>query len=405
LIQSINVEKMSKHEQFIDAQAASQILGVSRATLYAYVSRGLVRTTEGPDDPRRRLYSSHDIDGLKKNKSVGRKPRDVAATTLDWGLPVLSSDITLIESGRLFYRGQDAAKLASTATLEEVARLLWACGDNDPFAVGAPRPWDATLLDLTKDLPLTERCQALLPFVDAGRMTAWQRDNRKLWPSAAALLRAVTAAASGSQPSALPAHIHLAKAWDLAETGADIIRRTLVLVADHELNTSAFATRVVASTGASLGACLNAGLSALSGPLHGGMTSLVEILLDEIDDANNAAEVVERRLRRGDSLPGFEHPLYPDGDPRAAALLPLLPPNAKRQSLIETMAETTGKLPTIDVALASIRRELGLPQGAGLALFAIGRTVGWIAHALEQFQEKKLIRPRARYAGPKPDDT
>ncbi|WP_421361678.1 citrate/2-methylcitrate synthase [Agrobacterium rosae] len=396
---------MTKQDQFIDAEAASQALGISRATLYAYVSRGLVRTMEGPDDPRRRLYSRHDIDRLSKNKSVGRKARDVAATTLDWGLPVLSSGITLIEDGHLFYRGRDAVKLAEHQTLEKVARLLWSCEDHDPFVKTVNVEWNAALLDLTKDLPLTERCQALLAFVDAGRMTAWQRDNRVLWPSAVALLRSITAAISSSQPSALPVHLHLARVWNIDEAGADIIRRTLVLLADHELNASAFATRVVASTGASLGACLDAGLSALSGPLHGGMTSLVEILFDEIEDARSAAEVVEKRLRRGDGLPGFEHPLYPGGDPRAAALLPLLGPNEKRQSLIETVAETTGKLPTVDVALVSIRRELGLPPGAALALFAAGRTVGWIAHALEQFQEKKLIRPRARYAGPQPERT
>lgn len=396
---------MTKYEQFIDAEVASQALGISRATLYAYVSRGLVRTIEGPDDPRRRLYSSHDIDQLKKNKSVGRKPKDVAATTLDWGLPVLSSGITLIENGRLFYRGRDAVRLAEHATLEDIARLLWNCGDHDPFGSKTELEWNAALLDLTKDLPLTERCQVLLSFVDAGRMTAWQRDNRKLWPSAAALLRSMTAAASNSQPSNLATHLHLAKVWKLDEAAADIIRCTLVLLADHELNASAFATRVVASTGASLGACLDAGLSALSGPLHGGMTSLVEILFDEVDSATDAATVVERRLRRGDGLPGFEHPLYPDGDPRAAALLPLLPRDEKRQSLIDTVAETTGKLPTVDVALVSIRRALGLAPGTALNLFAIGRTVGWIAHAFEQFQEKKLIRPRARYAGPPPENT
>ncbi len=395
---------MTKHEQFIDAGTASQTLGISRASLYAYVSRGLVHTMAAPDDPRRRLYSSHDIDHLKKTKSVGRKPRDVAATTLDWGLPVLPSGITLIQDGRLFYRGQDAAKLAEHQSLEDVARRLWSCGNHDPFATVRPFSWNPSLIEMTRDLPLTERCQALLSLLEAGRMTAWQRDNRTLWPSAAALLRAMTAAATASPPSAEPAHLHLANIWGLDSVGADIIRRTLVLLADHELNASAFAVRVVASTGASLGACLNAGLSALSGPLHGGMTSLVDILFDEIDAAPDAATVVERRLRRGDGLPGFDHPLYPDGDPRAAALLPLLKPDAKRQSLIDTMAETTGKLPTIDVALVAIRRSLGLPPGAALSLFAIGRTVGWMAHAFEQFEEKKLIRPRARYNGPQPGD-
>lgn len=348
------------------------------------------------------MYSNHDIELLKKNKSVGRKPREVAATTLDWGLPVLPSGITLIQDGKLFYRGSDVQKLAKTNTLEDLARHLWECGESDPFASVRTSPWNEALLALTRPLPLTERCHVLLSFVDAARVTAWQRDNKTLWQSAAALLRAMTAAAIASQPANEATHHHLATCWGLDAAGADIIRRALVLLADHELNASAFAVRVVASTGASLGACLDAGLSALSGPLHGGMTSLVEILFDEIEGASDAATVVERRLRRGDTLPGFEHPLYPDGDPRAAALLALLPHHEKRQSLVQTMAETTGKLPTIDVALVSVRRELRLPPGAALTLFAIGRTVGWMAHAFEQFREKKLIRPRARYCGPSP---
>ena len=165
-------------------------------------------------------------------------------------------------------------------------------------------------------------------------------------------------------------------------------------------NASAFAVRVVASTGASLGACLNGGLAALSGPLHGGTTSLVEILLQEIDAAGDAAAVVETRLRRGEGMVGFEHQLYPDGDPRAAALLPLLPRDASRDALAAVMLDGAGKLPNVDFALVAVRRALRLPKDSALALFAIGRTVGWIAHALEQHGEGKLIRPRARYTGP-----
>ncbi|WP_243257423.1 citrate synthase [Rhizobium skierniewicense] len=395
---------MSTQDQFIDAQAASLTLSISRATLYAYVSRGLVRTTQAPDDPRRRLYSVYDIGKLKKSKSIGRKPRDVAATTLDWGLPVLTSGITLIQDGRLFYRGQDAVALAKEQTLEDVARLLWGCGDYDPFSASKSVEWDRSLVARTQHLPLTERCQALLSFVDAGRMTSWQRERHKIWPSAVALLHAISAAATGTHPSLEPTHAHLANGWGLDAAGADIILQALVLLADHELNSSTFAVRIVASTGASLGACLNTGLSALSGPLHGGMTSLVELLFDDIDQASDAEAVVEKRLRRGDGLPGFDHPLYPDGDPRAAALLCLLPHNEKRQSLIDAVIDTTGKLPTIDVALVAIRRELGLPPGSALSLFAIGRTVGWLAHAMEQFQEEKLIRPRSRYSGPPPQN-
>jgi citrate synthase len=144
-------------------------------------------------------------------------------------------------------------------------------------------------------------------------------------------------------------------------------------------------------------------LSALSGPQHGGTTSLVEILFDEVERLGNATRVVQERLRRGDRLPGFDHPLYRDGDPRALALLPLLRPDPARDALRDAMDAIGGKLPNIDFALVSLRRALGLAPGSALALFAIGRTVGWIAHALEQQAEGKLIRPRARYVGAAPE--
>lgn len=389
---------------YLEAEAAAAALGVSRATLYAYVSRGLVHATGAPDDPRRRLYSAQDIAKLQKRKTVGRQPRAIAAATLDWGDPVLPSAITLIDEGRFFYRGRDAVAWAERATLEDTARLLWGCGAADPFAEGAVSAgvWPAPLLQVAAGLPLTERCQVLLPLVPEGRATAWQREGRTLWPGAAALLRVMPGAAAARAPDAGPVHAQLAALWQVGPVGADLLRRALVLLADHELNASAFAVRVVASTGASLGACLLAGLSALSGPLHGGTTSRVERLLAEVADSGDAAATVEARLRQGDGVPGFDHPLYPAGDPRAAALLPLLPPDTGRAALLRVMADTAGRQPNVDFALVALRRALNLPPGAALALFAIGRTAGWIAHALEQRQADRLIRPRARYTGPPP---
>ncbi|OQP86910.1 citrate synthase [Rhizobium rhizosphaerae] len=396
---------MAKPALFLDAETAAQRLGVSKATLYAYVSRGLIQASDAEADPRRRQYSAHDVDALCKRKSVGRRPKAAAQATLDWGLPVLTSAITLIDGNRLFYRGQDAALLSDAATLEEVACLLWDCGMKDPFADPAALPAPLASVPPTfDDLPLIERLQALLPLFAAGRAIAWQRDPKKLWIGAAALLRAITAIASRSQPGDQPVHRHLAKAWQLDARGADLVRRALVLLADHELNASAFAVRVVASTGASLGACLSAGLSALSGPLHGGTTSLVELLFSEMDARGDAQSVIEERLRRGDGVPGFGHPLYPQGDPRARAILDHLPLTKVSRDLIAAMEETSGRLPDIDFALVALRRELGLPIGTALALFAIGRTVGWLAHALEQAGTGRLIRPRAQYNGPLPTE-
>jgi citrate synthase len=129
------------------------------------------------------------------------------------------------------------------------------------------------------------------------------------------------------------------------------------------------------------------------------MTSLVELLFDELEQYGDAERVIDQRLRRGETIPGFHHPLYPEGDPRASGLLPHLPPRALRDELLQVMNETAGQLPTCDVALVSLRRSLNLPRGSALALFAIARTVGWVAHALEQKLDGKLIRPRARYLG------
>src|SRR5262249_52954039 len=158
------------------------------------------------------------------------------------------------------------------------------------------------------------------------------------------------------------------------------------------------AVRVVASTGASLAACVSAGLSALSGPRHGGQTSLVEILFEEAERFGDAAQLVQERLRRGDILPRFGQPRYRNAGPRA----PALPPVPTREALREAMDAIRGKQPNVDFALVSLRRALRLKPGSALALFAIGRTAGWIAHALEQQGEDKLIRPRARYVGPAP---
>ena len=393
---------MVAQDDHVDAESAAEALGISRASLYAYVSRGLIRTRADEGDPRRKFYSLADIETLQRRKAIGRSPGEAAATTLDWGLPVLASAITRIAADGLFYRGRDATRLAETATLEECARLLWDCGESDPFgeAAALPEQWESSTLAQLSALPLVERCQALLPLVAAGRAVRWQRPTARLWPGAAGLLRAMAAAACGCQPEDKPVHLYLAEKWGCDAQGAAAIRRALVLLADHELNASAFAVRVVASTGASLGACLNAGLGALSGPLHGGMTSLVELLFGEMARGGDVGQLVEARLRRGDGIPGFGHPLYPEGDPRAAAILKHIPADPHRDAFVAAVADATGKRPTVDVALVALRRAYGLPDGAALAIFAIGRTVGWIAHALEQGNDERLIRPRARYVGP-----
>jgi citrate synthase len=195
-----------------------------------------------------------------------------------------------------------------------------------------------------------------------------------------------------------PLHLRIAGAWDVP-CHADLLRRVLVLLADQELTSSSFAARVAASTGASLGACMIAGLAAFSGPLHG--NAIVRVL-EFMDDAKRSGTetVIRRRIENGDALPGFGHELYPQGDPRAADLLSAFEvPDAARE-LIDCVERLTGKRPAKDIALAALVEHCHLPDGAAFALFSVARSVGWMAHSIEQITQGCLLRPRAHYVGP-----
>ncbi|ROQ00401.1 citrate synthase [Stella humosa] len=381
----------------LDAAEATRRLGVRHATLYAYVSRGQIRAEPHPTDPRRSLYAAEDVDRMAAGRALGRSPGRAAAATLDWGLPVLDSAITQIEHGRLFYRGRDAVRLAETASLEDAARLLWDCGAADPF--DEPVAEASHVAANPPPLDLFARCMAGLSADGLAQSETWARDPQRRWQGAALLLRHAAAVAIGRPPSALPTAQAMAAAWGAGDAATDLIRRALVLGADHELNASTFATRVIASTGAALAAAVVGGMAALSGPRHGGMTLRVQALLDEIAGHARPAEAVALRLRRGDRLPGFGHPLYPAGDPRATALLDRLDLDPALRDTIAAAADLTGEAPNIDFALVALARVHRLPADAPAALFLVGRTVGWIAHALEQHATGGLIRPRARYIG------
>lgn len=378
---------------WLEADQVLERLGIRPQTLYAYVSRGRIEAAAHPGDPRRSLYRASDVAALARKKARGRRVADVATEAIAWGEPVLPSAITTVAAGKLWYRGQDAAALADQGlTLENVARLLR--GGHGAALKTSSRPAP----------PITDSARSRLFLTLAERAgrepPARGRAPLALAMEAADLLDAIVDAATGRTGDG-PAHQRFAQAWSLSDAGADLIRRALVLLADHELNASTFAARVAASTGASLSAACLAGLSALSGPLHGGMAARVEAFVDEADRRGETA-AVSARLERGSSLPGFDHPLYPDGDPRAAALLNSFEPPAPLAALWRATQAATGLAPNIDFALVALARGLALPPDAPFILFATARSAGWTAHAIEQLQTGKLIRPRARYIGGAP---
>jgi citrate synthase len=390
---------------YLTAAEAAKHLGISRQTLYAYVSRGLLRAHDSLD-PRQRRYASEAVARLANERRRGRRPKEVAKAALDWGLPVLESSITLIQSGRLFYRGVDATALARDASVEHVAALLWRLPSAAAFGTSPP-PMPGIMAALSHHYAGTARDEALLPLFAAAASddgTAfWQQDPRRLAEGCGGLVRVLLACVGGVEPGAAPLHQQLASAWRLDDTWADLVRMALVLCADHELNASSFTARCVASTGASLRAAVIGGLAALSGGRHGGMTARIESLWRSLERGEVLGQL-RRRLAADGELPGFGHPLYPEGDVRAAAILErILPGFPRARALVRAVDELTGLAPNIDFALVALRRLLKLPDGAAFGLFALGRSVGWIAHAIEQRETGQLIRPRAVYAGPIPD--
>ncbi|WP_353179031.1 citrate synthase family protein [Delftia acidovorans] len=388
---------------YLNSTEATALLGVSRATLYAYVSRGLLHA-HAADTPRESRYLREEVEQLARQRGQGRKPREVAQAALNWGLPVLESSITLIEQGRLYYRGEDAVDWARAHTLEETAALLWQYPADAAFAAHAVEA-APVLPDLQQRMagqPCENTLLALFTVAsDDAATAAWQQSPERLAAGCGALLRLLAACLLGTAPDKAPIHLQCAQAWALGAQGADLVRMALVLCADHELNASGFTARCVASTGASLRAAVVGGLAALTGGRHGGTTARVEALWDELGEAQAPARL-RQRLARGETLPGFGHHLYPEGDVRAALLLEMLPRQGPAAALAAEVMALTGLAPSVDFALVALRRHLQLPAGSAFGLFALGRCAGWLAQALEQRATRQIIRPRAAYTGPRP---
>ena len=397
---------------------ATRLLGVKRETLYAYASRGLVRSAAGASR-RARVYSREDVDRLRARSQARAGHGPVAASALRWGEPVLETRIGSITREGPLYRGKSAVELARDgASFEDVCALLWGAPfrpeqDLDARRLGAPVAHLRALLR-----PRAEPFDGML--VTAGVLAAAEQHAE---PSlemarsrAAALMRRLVAACglvhgadavNASLEAATTARALLvALGGRTTASSISAMTEALVLAADHELNPSTFAARVAASAGASLPACTMAALAAASGSLHGAATARVEAFVAEVARPERAAAAVGERLARGDSVPGFGHPGYPDGDPRGARLLEVAQKIGGKArgvriltSVVNAMELVARERPTVDVGLVALSAALGLPRGAPLAIFACGRVAGWIAHALEQRAAGFILRPRARYIG------
>ncbi len=400
-------------QRYLTAQQAAEALGVTRATLYAYASRGQLHSELVPGQSRERRYDRDDIERLRERKETRRDPAKAAARGLHWGSPVLESGITCIHEGKVYYRGRDAVKLAREQTLEEAAALLWEAVPGEHSRLfGQPQVLAARqrtrLQNIAKGGPLA-LLQTALPLAGAADLAAYDLRPVGVRLTGARIVALLATLAAGRE-ARVPVHQMLQAAWAPQKPAVgEVIRTALVLCADHELNASAFVARCAASAGASPYDVVSAALATLKGHRHGGETERLAALFDEAGTPRRCAVAIANRLRRGERLPGFGHPLYPRGDPRAVLLLEMAEAsgNSKQWRLARQLAAAGAELlqtrPNLDFGLVAVARAYRLPDHAPLVLFALGRTVGWIAHAIEQYGSAEVIRPRARYVGPPPE--
>ena len=439
---------------WIGAVEAAERLGIKPASLYAYVSRGVLSRRREPEG-RMSMFDADEVEELARK---GRPRRPAGPAEL-----VIETELTEITDGSLHYRGLNATDLALHRSFEDVAMLLWTGSlPAEPAADPAGTGWQATAEAVaagraaqaalpTGTLPL-ERLQVIVPALAATDQFRLHLDRPAVVAAGKSLIAgmadslpdaAASPAPAGTGPGSTgpgstgpgstgsgsagsgsagpgsagpagpvqagPIAARLAARLCLAPAPhglVSVLNAALVLLADHELAASTLAARVAASMRADPYAVVATGLGAMGGALHGVAALGAELMLGAANSPADATRVVGDLLRRGERLPGFGHFVYTNGDPRANLLLQLIAEYAPESPQLAVASAVTAEArrralpePNIEFALAVLAGVAGMIRGAGEAIFATGRTAGWLAHALEEYERNIPIRPRGLYTG------
>ena len=410
---------MSDLPRLTAAEAAAR-LGVKPESLYAYVSRGLLS--------RERDAAGSSFDPLEVEAFARRRRRrpGIAPGSPTPGTPlmVLETRLAHVDDDELHYRERSAARLARDASFEEVVMWLW-----DVSALRRPSPDDLTVARRTiealgRTAPPLDRLLVAVAALAATDPLRDDPDPSQLVRVGARLVTGLPAALAGAgEPhggGGVP-HADGGERHGVAQTlwralgrhdrpgGSRLLDAALVLVIDHDLAVSTLAARVAASARASGYAIVTAALGAFDAPLHGTASRAAAQLLRAVQEGDDPAISIARAVRDGGrGIPGFGQPLYAGGDMRARVLLELLrdaPESAPVLAAVDAVAREVARRadvrPNLDLALAALTLWAEMPDDAGSVIFAIGRIVGWISHALDEYDERPMrLRPRGRYVGP-----
>tara|TARA_R110002124_G_scaffold21687_1_gene83312 strand:+ start:7067 stop:8254 length:1188 start_codon:yes stop_codon:yes gene_type:complete len=379
--------------RWIGRNEALDRLGIKTQTLYAYVSRGRIIARPDPADSRRSLYDAEDIDRLLRGEGPVLRPTTAPDRSGVRGEADITSSLSVVADGRLFYRGLDAVQLSQQATLEEIACRLWGLRDAHLFTGIKPR------LDGVIGVSIRARTFAILSRRAEEDVTSLACETEALKTQAACILNETIDAASGSGPR-LHFHQRLARAWKTVDRDSHMIRRALVLSADDELDSAVLAVRAAAGGGAPIAGAALAGLTTLVGSTV--LRDLTDASTWVVDARRSPVEASRRRLQETGSLPGFTAVASSHDAGRAAALLSAADLPADLRAVQQAGEATGDGQATFAMALAIIARRLELPRQGAADLFMLGRLTGLLGHALDQATNGSPIRARLRYVGPEP---
>ncbi|MFL4907501.1 citrate/2-methylcitrate synthase [Streptomyces sp. MMS24-I2-30] len=400
-------------ERRLSTKETAELLGVKPETVYAYVSRGQLTSRREPGG-RGSTFDEAEVTALAR-----RNRRESQAGPAYGGELSVRTRITLIDEDRYYFRGVDAVALAARHSYEEVAEWLWTERLSPGVTFTAP---EATVAVARRAVTALPEHAAPTDQLRVAAIAAATEDPLRFDLSEEAVL-ATARVLIPTLVAALPLRPYgrdegplARRLWgrltsrDPDEASLRALDTALALLVDHDLAASTLAVRVAASARAHVYAAVSAGLGVIEGPLHGAASGLAHRLLLDVLDEGNAGPVVAAELRAGRRIPGLGHRLYPGEDPRARALFTLLehipraePALLAAHDIVATAARHTALHANVDLALAVLTASCGMPATAGETVFAVARTAGWIAHALEEYGERPMrMRPSGHYVGPRP---
>jgi citrate synthase len=401
----------------ITTQQVADRLGVKVETVYAYVSRGLLASKPAPGG-RGSVFDAKEVDALLR---TGRRARQqIPSGTASSAHPLaVDTSITLIERDRLYFRGVDALELASRHTYEEVADWLWSGVLIPGTSFQAPQDSASAARAAVSALPShsgpVHHLRAAVVAASATDPLRFAFDDELLIHTARSLI-ATMAGALAAEPESHGGGVAATIFAGLASSAADqqlarVLDTAMAVLVDHDLAASTMAARVAAAARANIYAVVSAALGAVEGALHGGASANAHRMLVDVIERGAATPVVSELTREGRRIPGLGHRIYPREDPRATLVFELLGQVPAAEAAVNAATEVVAAvarsgrelMPNIDMALAALTVSAQMPSESGEAVFAIARTAGWVAHAMEEYSERPLrIRPSGRYVGPRP---